>query len=191
MPAVGALVRCTDGSWMTRPPQSCPHGHRFRPGRGAIGARRGVSRSGDSPARDYARRSNGASRSGTAILSQLCPGRACWRRLTVGSASISSWASSSYSWNRPFADPLTVSSNLGPDWCVAHRAGTPMMQSSIVFTAQGMPTQRRALRRSRRTRPTPRSKTTAEPGSGSYRRADASGCGYDGPPRVSAIRGVC
>jgi hypothetical protein len=23
MPAVGELVRCTDGSWMTRPPQSC------------------------------------------------------------------------------------------------------------------------------------------------------------------------
>jgi hypothetical protein len=27
MPAVGALVRCTDGSWMTRPPQNCPRGH--------------------------------------------------------------------------------------------------------------------------------------------------------------------
>ena len=26
MPAVGELVRCTDGSWMTRPPQSCPRG---------------------------------------------------------------------------------------------------------------------------------------------------------------------
>jgi hypothetical protein len=30
MPAVGELVRCTDGSWMARPPQSCPHGHRLR-----------------------------------------------------------------------------------------------------------------------------------------------------------------
>jgi hypothetical protein len=34
MPAVGELVRCTDGSWMTRPPQSCPRGHRL--GRGAM-----------------------------------------------------------------------------------------------------------------------------------------------------------
>jgi hypothetical protein len=33
MPAVGDLVRCTDGSWMTRPPQSCPRGHRFTGGR--------------------------------------------------------------------------------------------------------------------------------------------------------------
>ena len=32
MPAVGGLVRCTDGSWMTRPPQRCPRGHRLRPG---------------------------------------------------------------------------------------------------------------------------------------------------------------
>ena len=24
MPAVGELVRCTDGSWMVRPPQRCP-----------------------------------------------------------------------------------------------------------------------------------------------------------------------
>ena len=32
MPAVGVLVRCTDGSWMTRPPQRCPRGHRLRPG---------------------------------------------------------------------------------------------------------------------------------------------------------------
>jgi hypothetical protein len=31
MPAVGELVRCTDGSWMTRPPQSCPHGHPLGP----------------------------------------------------------------------------------------------------------------------------------------------------------------
>ena len=29
MPAVGVLVRCTYGSWMTRPPQSCPRGHRL------------------------------------------------------------------------------------------------------------------------------------------------------------------
>jgi hypothetical protein len=27
--AVGALVRCKDGSWMTRPPQRCPRGHRL------------------------------------------------------------------------------------------------------------------------------------------------------------------
>lgn len=32
MPAVGALVRCIDGSWMTRPPQRCPAGHRLEPG---------------------------------------------------------------------------------------------------------------------------------------------------------------
>ena len=31
MPAGGELVRCTDGSLMTRPPQSCPHGHLLRP----------------------------------------------------------------------------------------------------------------------------------------------------------------
>jgi hypothetical protein len=37
MPAVGDLVRCTDGSWMTRPPQSCPHGHRLRPGAMLVG----------------------------------------------------------------------------------------------------------------------------------------------------------
>src|ERR1700744_1925595 len=37
MPAVGELVRCTDGSWMTRPPQSCPHGHRSRPGAMLVG----------------------------------------------------------------------------------------------------------------------------------------------------------
>ena len=37
MPAVGALVRCTDGSWMTRPPQSCSHGHRLRPGARLVG----------------------------------------------------------------------------------------------------------------------------------------------------------
>jgi hypothetical protein len=37
MPAVGELVRCTDGSWMTRLPQSCRHGHRFRPGAMLVG----------------------------------------------------------------------------------------------------------------------------------------------------------
>ena len=37
MPAVGALVRCTDGSWMTRPPQSCPGGHRLGPGAMLVG----------------------------------------------------------------------------------------------------------------------------------------------------------
>jgi hypothetical protein len=37
MPAVGALVRCTDGSWMTRPPQRCPAGHRLEPGRMLVG----------------------------------------------------------------------------------------------------------------------------------------------------------
>jgi hypothetical protein len=29
MPAVGALVRRSNGSWMTRPPQTRPHGHRL------------------------------------------------------------------------------------------------------------------------------------------------------------------
>jgi hypothetical protein len=37
MSAVGELVRCTDGSWMTRSPQSCPHGHLFRPGAMLVG----------------------------------------------------------------------------------------------------------------------------------------------------------
>jgi hypothetical protein len=37
MPAVGALVRCTDSSWMTRPPQNCPAGHRLDPGRMLVG----------------------------------------------------------------------------------------------------------------------------------------------------------
>jgi hypothetical protein len=32
MPGMGELVPCTDGRWMIRPPQYCPHGHRFRPG---------------------------------------------------------------------------------------------------------------------------------------------------------------
>jgi len=36
-PAVGELVRRTDGSWMTRPPQGCPHGHRSRPGAMLVG----------------------------------------------------------------------------------------------------------------------------------------------------------
>src|SRR6202008_3036038 len=40
MPAVGALVRCTDGSWMTRPPQSCPRGHRLGPARCSSGTSR-------------------------------------------------------------------------------------------------------------------------------------------------------
>ena len=29
MPAVGELVRCTNGGWMVRPPQRCPRGHRL------------------------------------------------------------------------------------------------------------------------------------------------------------------
>jgi len=37
MPAVGDLVRCTDGSWMTRPPQRGPHGHRLRAGAMLVG----------------------------------------------------------------------------------------------------------------------------------------------------------
>jgi hypothetical protein len=37
MPAVGDLVRCTDGSSMTRPPQSCPRGHLLRPGAMLVG----------------------------------------------------------------------------------------------------------------------------------------------------------
>src|ERR1700758_1858954 len=37
MPAVGALVRRTDGSWMTRPPRNCPAGHRLEPGRMLVG----------------------------------------------------------------------------------------------------------------------------------------------------------
>src|ERR1700739_4677384 len=37
VPAVGELVRCTDGSWMTRPPQSCPRGHLLRPGAMLVG----------------------------------------------------------------------------------------------------------------------------------------------------------
>ena len=32
MPAVGELVRCTDGSWIIRPPQRCPRGHRLGAG---------------------------------------------------------------------------------------------------------------------------------------------------------------
>jgi hypothetical protein len=40
MPAVGELVRCTDGSWMTRPPQSCPRGHLLRPGAMLVGTSR-------------------------------------------------------------------------------------------------------------------------------------------------------
>src|SRR6476619_2644131 len=37
MPAVGELVRCTDGSWMIRPPQRCPRGHRLGAGRTLVG----------------------------------------------------------------------------------------------------------------------------------------------------------
>ena len=41
MPAVGELVHCIDGSWMT-PPQSCPRGHRFRSGAIADSSGRGT-----------------------------------------------------------------------------------------------------------------------------------------------------
>ena len=37
MPAVGDLVRCTDGSWMVRPPERCPRRHRLPPGRTLVG----------------------------------------------------------------------------------------------------------------------------------------------------------
>jgi hypothetical protein len=37
-PAVGELVRCTDGPWMVRPPERCRHGHPHLPGRTIIGA---------------------------------------------------------------------------------------------------------------------------------------------------------
>jgi hypothetical protein len=37
MPAVGELVRCTDGSWMIRPPERCPRGHRLGAGRVLVG----------------------------------------------------------------------------------------------------------------------------------------------------------
>ena len=30
MPAVGELVRCTNGSWMVRPPERCPRGQQLR-----------------------------------------------------------------------------------------------------------------------------------------------------------------
>jgi len=33
-PAVGELVRCTNGAWMVRPPLRCPRGHSLRPGAG-------------------------------------------------------------------------------------------------------------------------------------------------------------
>src|SRR6202035_2811623 len=36
-PAVGELVRCTGGSWMVRPPQRCPRGHRLGAGRTLVG----------------------------------------------------------------------------------------------------------------------------------------------------------
>ena len=38
MPAVGALVRCTDGAYMVRPPQDCPVGHRLQPGHMLVGS---------------------------------------------------------------------------------------------------------------------------------------------------------
>jgi hypothetical protein len=34
MAAVGELVRCTNGSWMVRPPERCPRGHRLAAGVG-------------------------------------------------------------------------------------------------------------------------------------------------------------
>jgi hypothetical protein len=34
---VGELVRSTDGAWMTRPPDRCPHGHPLGPGRVLVG----------------------------------------------------------------------------------------------------------------------------------------------------------
>ena len=37
MAATGYVVRCTDGSWMVRPPQHCPNGHRLGPGRTLVG----------------------------------------------------------------------------------------------------------------------------------------------------------
>ena len=37
MPAVGALVRCTDGRWMVRPPEFCPRGHRIDAGQVLVG----------------------------------------------------------------------------------------------------------------------------------------------------------
>jgi hypothetical protein len=38
--------------------------------------------------------------------------------------------------NRSFADPLVLAGDLEPDWCVAHRAGTPIMWSLVVANAQ-------------------------------------------------------
>ncbi|ETW23204.1 hypothetical protein [Mycobacterium gastri] len=37
MPSVGELVRCTDGTWMVRPPTHCPRGHRLARGRVLVG----------------------------------------------------------------------------------------------------------------------------------------------------------
>ena len=34
---VGELVRGTQGSWMVRAPQDCPHGHRLAPNRVLVG----------------------------------------------------------------------------------------------------------------------------------------------------------
>jgi len=32
LPAIGELVRCTDGSWIVRPPTNCTRGRRLLPG---------------------------------------------------------------------------------------------------------------------------------------------------------------
>jgi hypothetical protein len=45
MPAVGVLVRCTDRSWIARPPTRCPRGHRLAPGRVLVGHQPPSSRS--------------------------------------------------------------------------------------------------------------------------------------------------
>jgi hypothetical protein len=37
MPAVGELVRCTEGRWMVRPPERCPRGHQLGAGRVLVG----------------------------------------------------------------------------------------------------------------------------------------------------------
>ena len=37
MPAVGDLVRPTEGAWMVLPPRRCPQGHSLGPGRVLVG----------------------------------------------------------------------------------------------------------------------------------------------------------
>ena len=37
MPAVGDLVRCTNGAWMVRTPERCRRGHRLGAGRVLVG----------------------------------------------------------------------------------------------------------------------------------------------------------